>query len=104
MTEPSSLIEYPCDFPIKIMGHADTLPAQPAICGEHSCVQQSFTQAVLSIVKRHAPDFDDTSMAIKTSKKGTYLSLTCTIRAVSRSQLDALYQELCDHPAVMMAL
>jgi len=43
-------------------------------------------------------------MAIKISKKGTYLSLTCTIRAVSRTQLDALYQELCDHPSVVMAL
>ena len=104
MTGPSSLIEYPCDFPIKIMGHADTLPAQAAVCAEHSFVQQGFPQAVLAIVKRHAPNFDATSMAIKISKKGTYLSLTCTIRAVSRGQLDALYQELCDHPSVVMVL
>ena len=104
MTEPSSLIEYPCDFPIKIMGHADTSPAPAAACNEHNLIQQSFTQTVLAIVKRHAPDFDDASMAIKISKKGTYLSLTCTIRAVSRTQLDALYQELCDHPSVVMSL
>jgi putative lipoic acid-binding regulatory protein len=104
MIGPSSLIEYPCDFPIKIMGHADTLAGQVAVSAEHTLVKQSFPQAVLTIVKRHAPDFDDTTMAIKISKKGTYLSLTCTIRAVSRSQLDALYQELCDHPLVVMAL
>ena len=104
MTGPSSLIEYPCDFPIKIMGHADTLAGQAAVCAEHTLVKQSFPQAVLTIVKRHAPDFNDTTMAIKISKKGTYLSLTCTIRAVSRTQLDALYQELCDHPLVVMAL
>jgi len=104
MTESPSLIDYPCDFPIKIMGHADTSTGQTTASAEHALVQQSFPQAVLMIVKRHAPDFDDTGMAIKTSKKGTYLSLTCTIRAVSRTQLDALYQELCDHPSVVMAL
>jgi putative lipoic acid-binding regulatory protein len=41
---------------------------------------------------------------MKTSKKGKYLSVTCVIRATSREQLDALYQELCDHPMVVMVL
>lgn len=84
----ASLIEYPCDFPLKILGHS----------------QQGFTQAVLDVVKRHAPDFDDASLAVKTSKKGKYLSVTCVIRATSREQLDALYQELCDRPMVVMVL
>lgn len=83
-----SLIEYPCDFPLKIMGHT----------------QPGFAQAVLTVVKRHAPDFDDASLAMKTSKKGKYLSLTCVIRATSRTQLDALYQELCDQPSIVMVL
>jgi putative lipoic acid-binding regulatory protein len=87
MSEPS-LIEYPCDFPIKIMGHS----------------QAGFAQAILEVVTRHAPDFDGASMAMKPSKRGKYLSLTCTIRATSREQLDALYQELCDHPMVVMVL
>jgi putative lipoic acid-binding regulatory protein len=52
----------------------------------------------------HAPDFDEASLEFKISKKNTYLSLTCTIRAISRAQLDALYQELCDHPMVVMVL
>lgn len=87
-TEQPSLIEYPCDFPIKIMGKA----------------QQDFTRVALTIVKCHAPDFDDTTMAIRTSKNGAYLSITCTIRATSRTQLDALYQALSSHPMVAVVL
>ena len=83
-----SLIEYPTDFPLKIVG----------------TTQPGYAQAILAIVKRHAPDFDDATMAMKTSKKGKYLSVTCVIRATSREQLDALYQELCDHPRVVMVL
>jgi uncharacterized protein len=86
--EQPSLIEYPCEFPLKILGHS----------------QACFAQAVLAVVKRHAPDFDDASLEMKTSKKGKYLSVTCVIRATSREQLDALYQELCDHPMVVMVL
>ena len=87
-TEPPSLIEYPCDFPIKIMGKT----------------QAGFAQAVLGIVRAHAPDFDGSTMEMKTSKAGKYLSVTCVIRATSREQLDALYQALCDHPMVVMVL
>lgn len=83
-----SLIEYPCDFPLKILGNT----------------QPGFAQAILGVVKQHAPDFDDASLTMKTSKKGKYLSVTCVIRATSREQLDALYQALCDHPMVVMVL
>jgi putative lipoic acid-binding regulatory protein len=86
--EEDSLIEYPCDFPVKILGHT----------------QAGFAQTVLEIVRRHAPEFDSATVEMKTSKKGKYLSLTCLIRATSRGQLDALYQELCDHPMVVMVL
>lgn len=84
----ASLIEYPCDFPLKILGHT----------------QPGFAQAILAVVSRHVPDFDDATMTMKPSKKGKYLSLTCVIRATSREQLDALYQELCDQPMVVMVL
>lgn len=83
-----SLIEYPCAFPIKIMGKN----------------QAGFAQAVMQIVIRHAPDFDPASVEMKSSKKGKYLSLTCIIQATSRNQLDELYRELCDHPTVVMVL
>jgi putative lipoic acid-binding regulatory protein len=131
-SDEDSLIEYPCDFPIKIMGRVGVAPgsvstkrptaapdgpldADDAAFTEMSPLEgastgvleqrrQEFTQAVLMIVKRHAPDFDETSLEARISRKNTYLSLTCTIRAVSRAQLDALYQELCDHPMVVMVL
>jgi uncharacterized protein len=83
-----SLIEYPCEFPLKIMG----------------ATRAGFAQAVLEVVRRHAPDFDGATMEMKTSKHGKYLSVTCTVNARSREQLDALYQELCDHPMVVMVL
>ena len=83
-----SLLEYPCDFPIKILGQT----------------QAGFAQTVLEIVRRHAPDFDGGTIGMKTSKRGKYLSVTCVIRATSREQLDGLYQELCDHPMVVMVL
>lgn len=86
--EDPSLIEYPSDFPIKILGNT----------------QAGFAQAVLEIVKRHAPDFDAATMELRASKRRKYLSVTCIVRATSREQLDDLYRELCDHPMVVMVL
>lgn len=65
---------------------------------------QDFTQAALAIVQYHAPDFDAATMSVRASKNGTYLSITCTIRATSRAQLDALYQALSGHPSVAVVL
>lgn len=83
-----SLLKFPCDFPIKVMGQR----------------QDGFAQAVLETVLRHAPDFDAAGVEMRPSAKGNYLSLTCTIRAVSREQLDALYRELSTHPLVKIVL
>ena len=89
MIDPKdSLIEYPCDFPIKVFGEA----------------KQGFAQAIATVVLVHAPDFDAATIEMRSSSNARYLSLTCTIRATSREQLDALYRELCDHPAVVMVL
>jgi len=84
----SSLIEYPCDFPIKIFG----------------LQQAGFAQAVLEVVTKHDPHFLADSMEMRASKTARYLSLTCTVRATSREQLDAIYQDLCDHPSIVMVL
>lgn len=84
----ASLIEFPCDFPIKIMGLRT----------------ESFAQMVLEIVLVHAPDFDASRMTKQPSSQGKYLSLTCTIHAQSREQLDALYRALSSHPAVKLVL
>ena len=88
MTLSDSLIDYPCDFPIKVLGQS----------------RQGFAQAVMEVVVRHDPGFEAGSMEMRSSSKARYLSLTCTVRATSREQLDALYQELCDHPMVVMVL
>ena len=84
----SNLIEYPVDFPLKIMGRNEP----------------GFVDAVVGIVRRHAPDFDDATVELRRSQKKSYLSVTCIIRAASREQLDALYIELNDHPNVVMVL
>ncbi|HQR51666.1 MAG TPA: DUF493 domain-containing protein [Burkholderiales bacterium] len=86
--EVASLIQYPCDFPIKIMGTS----------------QPGFAQTIVDIVRRHAPDFDPATIEMRVSRARKYLSVTATIRASSREQLDALYQELSDHPMVVMVL
>ena len=86
--EPESLIEYPTDFPIKIMGRREP----------------RLVQSIVEIVQRHAPEFDETTVELRTSKKNNYLSVTCTVRATSREQLDSLYRDLCDHPSVVMVL
>jgi len=84
----NSPLAFPCDFPIKVMGRK----------------QPGFAQTVTDIVLKHAPDFDVASVEMRPSRQGRYLSVTCVVRATSRDQLDALYQELCDHPAVVMVL
>jgi len=63
-----------------------------------------FAQAVMEIVLRHAPDFQPATIEMRPSRQGKYLSLTCVVNATSREQLDALYQELCDHPSVVLVL
>jgi len=83
-----SEIAYPIDFPIKIMGRREP----------------GLVQTIVDIVRKHAPDLDESGIETRTSKKKSYLSVTCTIVATSREQLDALYQELGDHPSVAMVL
>jgi len=82
------LIEYPLDFPLKVLGKNEP----------------GFVHRVTSIVRRHAPGFDAATVELRPSRKSAYLSVTCVIRAESREQLDALYRELNDHPDVVMVL
>jgi putative lipoic acid-binding regulatory protein len=89
MTQPTeSLIEYPSDFPIKIFGED----------------KPGFAQAIATVVLVHAPDFDVASIQSRSSTGAKYLSLTCTVRATSREQLDNLYRDLSSHPMVKMVL
>lgn len=90
MSEPpsESALTFPTAFPIKIMGRT----------------ADGFAQAIADVVLRHAPDFDPGQMEMRSSREGNYLSLTVTINATSREQLDALYRELTSHPMVVMVL
>jgi putative lipoic acid-binding regulatory protein len=83
-----SLIEYPCDFPIKIMG----------------VMQDAFAQTMVDVVSSHDPEFHAGKLEMRPSTKGNYLSLTVTVRATSREQLDNLYRALSSHPMVKMVL
>ena len=83
-----SLIEYPSDFPIKIMGLAHA----------------EFATTMLALVIKHDPTFHEGKMEVRPSSKGTYLSLTVTVLATSREQLDNLYRELSSHPMVKVVL
>jgi putative lipoic acid-binding regulatory protein len=83
-----TLLEFPCAFPLKIMGLAN----------------DALAQTVLDVVLRHAPDFDGATMEMRASSGGKYLGLTCTINATSKLQLDTLYRELSSHPLVKVVL
>jgi len=83
-----TLIEFPCDFPIKIMGAR----------------VDGFAQAVVEVVVEHDPGFDAATVQMRPSSKGNYLALTCTVRAVSQVQLDALYRALSSHPMIKVVL
>lgn len=83
-----SAIEFPCDFPIKAMGLAsDELEMQ-----------------VLEIVRRHAPELTRGALRSRPSSNGKYLSVTVTVHAHSRAQLDAIYMDLTACQQVLMAL
>ena len=88
MGNDDTLLEFPCAFPLKIMGQAS----------------DDFTRTVVAIVLRHAPDYSDASTEVRASSTGKYLSVTCTLNAISREQLDALYRELTAHPLVKIVL
>ena len=87
MDKPA-LIDFPCDFPLKIMGaRAD-----------------GFAQTIAAVVCKHAPEFDPATMTMRPSRAGNYLALTCVVRATSQAQLDALYAELSAHSMVKVVL
>ena len=83
-----SLIEYPCAFPIKVMG--------AHVAG--------FVEAIVHVARQFDPGFDAATVEQRPSKGGNYLGLTITIRATSRAQLDELYRTLTTHPMVKMVL
>lgn len=87
-TPPPSPLTFPTDFPIKIMGRRT----------------DGFAQAIVDVVREHAPDYDPATLEMRASREANYLSVTVTIHATSREQLDNLYRALTSHPLVTMVL
>lgn len=83
-----SLLRFPCDFPIKIMGAGGP----------------DFQRMVVGLVRWHAPDLDETRIRIQDSRSGRYQSVTVVVRARDRAQLDAIYHELSRHPQIALVL
>lgn len=88
MSETDTLLEFPCQFPIKAMGKS----------------RDDFDAIVVEIIRRHVDDIREGAVTTRPSRAGTYTSVTVVIEATSREQLDAIYQGLTDSPDVLMAL
>ncbi len=86
-SEEDSLMEFPCSFPIKAMGIA----------------VDDFDSLIVEIVRKHYPDIIEGAVKTKPSRQGKYISVTVTIEAQSREQLDNIYLELTAHERVLMA-
>ena len=86
MTPDPSLLSFPCDLPIKILGRN----------------QSAFREAAIAIVRAHYGA--EHTVAEQLSRQGAYLSLTITVRAQSREQIDAVYRDLVGEPQILMVL
>jgi putative lipoic acid-binding regulatory protein len=88
MSKQETLLEFPCQFPIKAMGRA----------------HDDFEAQVVSLVRKHVPDLGEAAVKCRDSQGGKYLSVTITVTATSREQLDNIYRELTACEEVLMAL
>ena len=88
MESPKPVLQFPCDFPLKVIGHnAD-----------------DFEALVVDIVRRHIPKLDAAAVSTRPSGGGKYLSVSMNFIANSREQMDALYRELSSHECVVWVL
>ncbi|MEA5445476.1 DUF493 domain-containing protein [Gammaproteobacteria bacterium AB-CW1] len=88
INEDNTPLEFPCDFPLKIMGRD----------------QEGFREHVIEIVSRHAGESAVLNVRDRESRGGRFVSLTVTVRAESRPQLDDIYRELHASERVLMTL
>lgn len=82
------IMQFPCDLPIKVFGRSDT----------------ELPDAAYDIVKAHVATLERAHITRQASRKGRFISLTINIRAESRAQVDAVYQDLSANPSVLMVL
>jgi putative lipoic acid-binding regulatory protein len=88
MDTEESLLKFPCDFPIKAMGKAE----------------DDFDALIVGLIRKHCTDLQEGSVKSRQSNGGRFVSVTVTIQAQSREQLDNIYMELTAEERVLMAL
>ena len=76
--EKPPVIEFPCEYPVKVMGDAD----------------DNFQALVVEVVRKHVPDLDESRITVRDSSKGTFRSVTVIINATGKPQLQALFDDL----------
>ena len=86
--ERTTLLEFPCRFPLKIMGDK----------------HETFAITILNVIQSLAPETTEMDMIVRESSSGNYLALTVTVTATSKDQLDNIYRALSSHPMVKVAL
>ena len=88
MTQEKELLQFPCDFPIKVMGYTDA----------------EFAVTIGNLIKEFDPLFNPETIARRPSKQGRYEALHVVVHATSREQLDSIYMALTHHPMVKVVL
>ncbi len=87
-TSKPALIDFPCDFPIKVMGE----------------MQDGFADTIIGLIQTVQPTFTASHVSMRASSGGKYISLTCLVHVASQDQLDAVYRLISAHPLVKFSL
>ena len=83
-----TLVEFPCDFLIKVMGETN----------------DDFANAMVKVIQAHEQKFDASKVDMRASSGGRFISLTCNVHVTSKTQLDSIYRALSEHPLVKYVL
>ena len=86
--EEETLVEFPCDFFIKVMGETSA----------------DFANAMVKVIQVYAPKFDASKVDMRASSGGKFISLTCSVYVTTKTQLDSIYRALSEHPQVKYVL
>ncbi len=88
MQQEPPKIEFPCDYPIKVLGRSD----------------EDLVEVIVEVFERHDPGFDRQSVTVRASSKGTFTAVTITITATGPDQLTALHEDLLATGRVQMVI
>lgn len=88
MKKTDSLMTFPCDFPIKIIGNNN----------------DTFMKEIIELVRKHYPNTEDKSIRSQASKEGNFLAISILLHVLDQTTLDALYADLSKHPEIKMVL